>query len=140
MRTNTSEPTMELFNRKLLIFNCYQLDVKDIKCPFQWWEKNEYMFPPIGFYARQILGIFRSQIEMKRIFSLVGILTSFKRCCLQSKNLDNLIFVNKNWPNDPMIGCKSRFNLVELIGIDVDLEEEFEEFEGTFKRDEFMEF
>jgi hypothetical protein len=39
-----------------------------------------------------------------------------------------------------MIGCKSRSNLVELIDIDVDLEEEFEEFEGTFKGDEIMEF
>jgi hypothetical protein len=39
-----------------------------------------------------------------------------------------------------MIGCKSCFNLVELIDIDVDLEEEFEEFEGTFKREEIMEF
>ncbi len=77
---------------------------------------------------------------MKRIFSLIGILTSLKRCCLQSKNLDNLICVNNNWTNDPMIGCKSCFNLVELIDIDVDLEEEFEEFEGTFKREEIMEF
>jgi hypothetical protein len=28
-----NEPTMELVNRDLLIFKCYQLDVKDIKCP-----------------------------------------------------------------------------------------------------------
>ncbi len=33
MTTNTSEPTMELVNKKLLIFKCYQVDVKDIKCP-----------------------------------------------------------------------------------------------------------
>jgi hypothetical protein len=79
MIANTSEPTMELFNRELLIFKCYQVDVKDIKCIFQWWEKYENMFPPIGLYVRQILGIFRSQIEMKRIYSLVGILTSCKR-------------------------------------------------------------
>ncbi len=53
--------------------------------------------------------------------------------------LDNLIFVNKNWPNDLMISCKSHSSLVELIDIDVDLEE-FEKFEGTFKRNEIMEF
>jgi len=28
-----NEPTMELVNRDLLIFKCYQLDVKDITCP-----------------------------------------------------------------------------------------------------------
>jgi hypothetical protein len=31
----TSEPTMELVNREFLIFKCYQVDVKDIKCPLQ---------------------------------------------------------------------------------------------------------
>jgi hypothetical protein len=33
MTANTSEPTTELVNRDLLIFRCYQVDVKDIKCP-----------------------------------------------------------------------------------------------------------
>jgi hypothetical protein len=30
---NTSEPPLELMTRELLIFNDYQVDVKDIKCP-----------------------------------------------------------------------------------------------------------
>jgi hypothetical protein len=30
---NTSEPTMELVNRDLLIFKCYKVHVKNIKCP-----------------------------------------------------------------------------------------------------------
>jgi hypothetical protein len=45
-------------------------------------EKNENMFPTIGFYAKQILGIVESQIEIKRIFSLVGIFISLRRCSL----------------------------------------------------------
>jgi hypothetical protein len=36
--------TRELVNRKLLIFNQYQVDIKDIKCPLQWWEKHETTF------------------------------------------------------------------------------------------------
>ncbi len=56
------------------------------------------------------------------------------------KKLDNLIFVNKNWPNDLMISCKFHSSLVELTNIDVDLKEEFEKFEGTFKTYEIMEF
>jgi hypothetical protein len=63
MTTSTSEPTMELVNRELLIFKRYQMDVKDIKCPLQWWEKHENMFPTIGFCARQFLGIVGSQFE-----------------------------------------------------------------------------
>jgi len=46
-------------------------------------------------------------IKLKQFFfSLARILTNFKRCHLQTKNLKKLIFVNKNWPNDPIIGCK----------------------------------
>jgi hypothetical protein len=38
MTTNTNE-AMELVNEKLLIFKCYQMDVENITCPLQWWEK-----------------------------------------------------------------------------------------------------
>jgi hypothetical protein len=34
--TFTSELTKELITRELLIFKCYQVDPKDIKCHFQW--------------------------------------------------------------------------------------------------------
>jgi ABC-type dipeptide/oligopeptide/nickel transport system permease component len=37
------------------------------------------MFPVVGFFAQQILGIVGSQIEIERIFSLAGIFTNLKR-------------------------------------------------------------
>jgi hypothetical protein len=49
------------------------------------------------------------------------------------KNLEKLIFVNKNWPNDLKIGCKSPSNLLEFIEKDVNLENQLEEFEGEFE-------
>jgi hypothetical protein len=82
--------------KELLVFWHYLVDVKEIKCPFQWWEKHENMFPTIKFHICQILGIVGSQIETERIFSLVGILINLRRCCLQSKNLEKLNFMNKN--------------------------------------------
>jgi hypothetical protein len=60
---STSELAKELVKRELLIFKRYQLNVKDIKCPFQWWQKHEAMFLTIGFLAQQILEIVGSQIE-----------------------------------------------------------------------------
>ncbi len=75
MTTSTSEPTMELVNSEFLFFRNYQVDVKNIKCPLQSWEKHENMFPTIDFCARQILGIVGSQIEIKIIF-LAEIFTS----------------------------------------------------------------
>jgi hypothetical protein len=93
----------------------------------------------VGFCARQILGIVGCQIEIERIFSLIGILTNLRRYHLQSKNLDKLIFVSKNWPNDLRIGCKIPSNLVDFIESDLNLEKKLEEFEGPFERDEVVE-
>jgi hypothetical protein len=43
-------------------FKRSQLDVKDIKCLLQWWQKHEVIFPIVGFLVRQILGIVGTQI------------------------------------------------------------------------------
>jgi hypothetical protein len=92
------------------------------------------MFLTIGFLAWQILEIVDSQIETKRIFSLVGILIKLRKCRLQIENLEKLILVNKNWPNDPRIGCKCPFNLLKFLEKDINLEEKFEKFErGIWK-------
>jgi hypothetical protein len=72
MTTNTNEPTKEVVNLELLIFKRFQMDVKNIKCPFEWWEKHESMFPTIGFLACQNLrNYWFTNIEIKKIFSLV---------------------------------------------------------------------
>jgi hypothetical protein len=69
---------------------------------------------------------------MKRIFSWVKFFTNLKRCCLQIDFKKKLIFVNKNWPNDPTASYKSSYNLVGFIEVDGDLNEDLEEFEGVF--------
>jgi len=97
------------------------------------------MYLIVDFCVKQILGIFESQIETKRILSLARILISLKRCHLQLKNLEILIFFKKNWPNDPKIGCKSPSSLVDLIETNLNLEEKFEKFEKASKRDKVVE-
>jgi len=67
---------------------------------------------------------------------LGGILINFRRCHLQIENLEKLIFVNKNWPNDHKIRCKSPCNLLEFLENDINLEEEFE---LEFETDEVVE-
>jgi hypothetical protein len=69
---------------------------------------------------------------------LVGIFTNFKRCHLLSNNLNKIIFVSKNWPSDPRVGCSSPSSLIELIEADVTLEEELEQYEGEFEQDELL--
>jgi hypothetical protein len=51
-----------------------------------------------------------------------------------------LTFVNKNWPSDLRIGCKSPFSLVDLIENDVNLEKVLlKKFEGAFEMDKIVE-
>jgi hypothetical protein len=78
----TSEPTKELVNMSS-IFKQYQVNLKEIKCFLQWWQKHESIFPTVGSFVCQILGTFGSQIEAERIFSLVEILTNLRRCRVQ---------------------------------------------------------
>ncbi len=69
---------------------------------------------------------------------MAKILTNLKRCHLQSNNLDKIIFVNKNLPNDPRVGCSSPFGLIELIEANLALEEELEQHESEFEQDELL--
>lgn len=81
MIAKTSEPIKELVKRESLMFQRYQVDAKDIKCLLEWWGKHEFLFSIVIFLACQIFGIVKSQFEIMRIFSLVGILTNLRRCC-----------------------------------------------------------
>jgi hypothetical protein len=49
MMARTSEPTKELIRKKLLVYKCYQMDVKNIKCFSQWQDKHETMFQVLAF-------------------------------------------------------------------------------------------
>jgi hypothetical protein len=50
MIAKSIEPTKDLVKKELLVFLCYQVDVKEIKCLFRWtWKKHEAMFCTIEF-------------------------------------------------------------------------------------------
>ncbi len=63
---------------------------------------NVAMFPIVAYLARGILGKLGSQIETKKIISIVGILTSLCHCRLGPKDLDFLVFLIKNRHDDPI--------------------------------------
>ncbi len=48
MMIRINELAKKLVKKKLLILKQHKKDIKDIKCPFHWWE-HEIMFPTIGF-------------------------------------------------------------------------------------------
>ncbi len=47
--------------------------------------------------------------------------------------------MNKNWPNDTRVGCKVPSSMIELIEFWVHLEDELNDFEGSFEQDELKE-
>jgi hypothetical protein len=53
-------------------------------------------------------------------------------------NLEKLIFVNKNWPNDPRVACKSLCNLVNLIEKNLKFKKKLKKFEISFEWDEIV--
>jgi hypothetical protein len=97
------------------------------------------MFPIVRFLAQKFWVLLDLKLKQKIFFSLVGILTNLKRCCLQIENWKKLIFVNKIWLNNPRIGCKSPSNLVEFLEKDINIEKGLAEFEGEFENDEIVE-
>jgi hypothetical protein len=52
------------------------LDVKDIKCLVQWWQKHEAMFLIVGFLTQIFLSVVGFQTEMKECFLWLEYLTT----------------------------------------------------------------
>jgi hypothetical protein len=62
-----------------------------------------------------------------------------KRCKLQLDNLEKLVLMSKNWPNDARVGCKAPNNMIDSIDFESNLKYELNEFESSFERDELKE-
>jgi hypothetical protein len=58
---------------------------------------------------------------MERFFPIVRVLSALHRCQLQTNHLDQMIFVNKNWPFDLRIGCFKPFNLANACELELTL-------------------
>jgi hypothetical protein len=73
-----------------------QLEAKSCEDPLKWWKVHEAQLPIVRYLVHQILGIVGSQIEVKRIFSIVGIMTRLRKCRLGTQNLNQLVLISKN--------------------------------------------
>ncbi len=69
----------------------------------------------MAFLAKQIMGILSSQIEIKWVFSLVGVLITLRCSHLQLENMDRIIIVVKNWFDDLCVNCKPHLNFKQYL-------------------------
>ncbi len=123
--------------KELLNFKKFHVDVKDIKSPLLWWEKQHSRFSIERLLTRQIFGIVSSQIEIEDIFSLAEILTNLGKCRLQPENLEKLIFVSRNWLNNPRLGCKEASSFVEFIKRETNFERNWKDLKENVKEKRF---
>ena len=64
--------------------------------PLQWWRYNGARFPNLMVLAQKYLAIPGSSVPSERLFSKAGELISERRSKLKPKNIDMLLFLNKN--------------------------------------------
>jgi hypothetical protein len=100
-QASAEEVIMEQLKSELSLFRRLHVADGDYDSPLSWWRKHEKEFRNVAFLARQILGIVGSQVEIERIFSITGVILSQQRCRLGVEHLDKLVFISKNWPDEP---------------------------------------
>ena len=64
--------------------------------PLQWWKRNQASYSAISKLAKERLCIAGTSVPSERLFSAAGNLLCAKRSCLDSQNVDMLLFLNKN--------------------------------------------
>jgi hypothetical protein len=112
--TSPEEATEGTIVKELSLFHQLVIDKEDLQeGPLNWWKHNEAKFPNVGFLACQYLGILGSQIETERIFSVAGVLTNLRCTKLGIDNLESLVMIYTNWPNDSRVGCTLYKHLVD---------------------------
>jgi hypothetical protein len=83
------ESSQVLVTRELFLLKRLSIPFTTCENLFIWWHNHKGQFLDVTFLAKQILGILRSQIEIKKVFNLVGVLkilgwkhiTMVKDCC-----------------------------------------------------------
>lgn len=64
--------------------------------PLTWWKENAARFPMLQRVAKKYLCVPATSVPSERLFSKAGELVSKKRNSIKPKNIDMLLFLNKN--------------------------------------------
>ena len=70
--------------------------VKRKSNPLSWWRENDKRFPQLSKVARCLLNIPATSTPSERVFSVAGLTVNKLRSSLKPKNVDSLVFLNKN--------------------------------------------
>lgn len=74
------EASESLLASKLSLFHHTSFNVVETTSLFSWWKAHEPQFPHVECLSQQITNIVGFEIEIERIFNVMGIFTSLRRC------------------------------------------------------------
>ncbi|KAK3244041.1 hypothetical protein CYMTET_46331 [Cymbomonas tetramitiformis] len=104
-----------------------------------WWAQCGGQFPSLRMLAQIIFSIPGSEIENERVFSIAGCVASIKRNSVRSENLDMIVHINQNHPNDPLIGMQTTKGRVDsLKEVEVAEEDMADHFEDLLIENEMV--
>ena len=64
--------------------------------PLDWWKENSSHLPHLQMLARKYLCIPGTSVPSERVFSKAGEIVQARRSNLKPKNVDMILFLNKN--------------------------------------------
>ena len=64
--------------------------------PLVWWRENALMLPQLTDIARHFLCIPETSVPSESLFSKAGELVSQRKSCLKPRNINQILFLNKN--------------------------------------------
>ena len=64
--------------------------------PFKWWKEEERKFPRLAKVAQRHFCVPGTSVPSERVFSTAGDIVTANRSCLDSENVDRLVFLTKN--------------------------------------------
>lgn len=73
-----------------------QLPISRKEDPLLYWKKHELTYPRLAKLAKRHLCIMATSTPSERVFSTAGQVVSAKRSRLTTKNVEKIIFMNKN--------------------------------------------
>jgi hypothetical protein len=74
------EASESLLASKLSLFHHISFNVFETASLFSWWIAHEPQFPHVECLSQQITNIVGSKIEIERIFNVMGIFISLRKC------------------------------------------------------------
>ncbi len=80
MIATIKDASESLLASKLSRFYHTSFNIVEIASLFSWWKAREPQSPHVGYLSQQITNIVSFEIEIERIFNVMGIFTSLRRC------------------------------------------------------------